>query len=219
MSQEQPDRAEMNKQIAIGLREEMVRGLVYTHNRANANTGAAHEANAALRVLVDLLVEQGLVERQVFEARCQQSSEQLRREYVERGMAVAMQNFPVSKYEFKGATEIDCDQRIELCKAACCRLPFALSLQDVREGRVKWDVGQPYMNARGPDGYCVHLDRCSGGCDIYVSRPIPCRGYDCRNDRRIWIDFEKRQINPRIVDPNWPNCLETTAVPDKSQNE
>lgn len=219
MSQEQPGTAEMNKHIAIGLREEMVRGLVYTHNRANANTGAAHEANAALRVLVDLLVEQGLVERQDFEARCLESSEQLRREDVERGMAVAMQNFPESKYEFKGAPEIDCDRRIELCKTACCRLPFALSLQDVREGRVKWDVGQPYMNARGPDGYCLHLDRCSRSCAIYESRPIPCRGYDCRNDKRIWVDFEKREINPRIADPNWPHCLEVSEARGKSQNE
>jgi Fe-S-cluster containining protein len=208
MSQEQSGVPEANTEIAIELRDEMVRGLVYTHNRANANTAAAHEANAALRVLVDLLVEQGLVDRNAFEARRIESSERLRREYVDRGMAVAMQDFAESKYEFKGASGIDCDTRIDLCKSACCRLPFALSKQDVREGVVKWDPGQPYMNARGSDGYCTHLDRCSGGCTIYNNRPIPCRGYDCRNDKRIWIDFENREINPRLADPDWPHCLE-----------
>ena len=73
--------------------------------------------------------------------RRKQASERLRREYVERGMAVAMQEFGVSKYEFQGGAEIDCENRIHLCKAACCRLPFALSKQDVQEGVVKWDLG------------------------------------------------------------------------------
>ena len=35
--------------------------------------------------------------------------------------------------------------RVHLCKASCCRLPFALSRQDVEEGIVRWDLGQPYL--------------------------------------------------------------------------
>jgi hypothetical protein len=194
---------------AIG--QELLRGLIYAHNRANANTAAAHEANAALRALVELLIEKGLVDREAFEAQRTQSSEQLRREYVERGMAVAMQEFGVSKYEFKGGAEIDCGNRLHLCKAACCRLPFALSKQDVQEGIVKWDLGQPYMNARDAEGYCAHLDKCSGRCTVYAQRPIPCRGYDCRKDERIWLDFENGVINPRVNDPDWPICLEPKA--------
>jgi hypothetical protein len=31
---------------------------------------------------------------------------------------------------------------------------------------------------------------------VWQQRPIPCRGYDCRKDERIWLDFEKRIINP-----------------------
>jgi hypothetical protein len=190
---------------------DVLRGLIYAHNRANANTAAAHEANAALRALLELLVEKGLVDREAFEAQRTQSSEQLRREYVERGMAVAMQEFSVSKYEFKGGAEIDCENRLYLCKAACCRLPFALSKQDVQEGIVKWDLGQPYMNARDTDGYCTHLDKCAGRCTVYAQRPIPCRGYDCRKDQRIWLDFEKRLINQRVGQEDWPQCLESQA--------
>jgi hypothetical protein len=187
------------------------RGLVYAHNRANANTTAAHEANAALRALVELLLEEGLVDREAFEARRAQSSEQLRREYVERGMAVAMQEFGVSKYEFTGGAEIDCGSRLHLCKAACCRLPFALSKEDVQEGIVKWDLGQPYLNARGGDGYCAHMERGSCRRMVYQQRPIPCRGYDCRNDKRIWLDFEAGVINPRVSEADWPEHLETLA--------
>ncbi len=150
---------------------------------------------------------------EAFEARREQAAEQLRREYLERGMAVAMQEFDVSKYEFTGGAEIDCENRLHLCKAACCRLPFALSKQDVQEGIVKWDLGQPYLNARDADGYCAHLNKCSGHCTVYAQRPIPCRGYDCRKDERIWIDFEKKVVNPRVADPDWPECVETEALP------
>ena len=185
---------------------DVVRGLIYAHNRANANTAAAHEANATLRALVALLVEQGLVEGGEFEARRARASEELRREYVERGMAVAMQEFGVSKYEFGGGAEIDCASRLHLCRAACCRLPFALSQQDVQEGVVKWDLGQPYLNARGADGYCAHMERGTCRCTVYQQRPIPCRGYDCRRDERIWLDFENGVINPSVGEADWPEA-------------
>jgi Fe-S-cluster containining protein len=198
--------------------QDLLRGLIYTHNRANANTAASHEANATLHALVELLVEQGVVDREAFEARRTQSSEQLRREYVDRGMAVAMQDFGVSKYEFKGGAAIDCESRLHLCKAACCRLPFALSKEDVQEGIVKWDLGQPYLNARDGDGYCVHMERGACRCTVYQQRPIPCRGYDCREDKRIWLDFEKRVVNSRVAEPDWPECL-NLEVPTAASRE
>jgi Fe-S-cluster containining protein len=186
---------------------ELVRGLVYSHNRANSNTAAVHQANAAIGALVQILVEQGLVDGEAFQTRRAESAERLRTEYVERGMAVAMQEFGVSKYEFGCGAEIDCESRLPLCKAACCRLPFALSKEDVQEGIVKWDLGQPYMNARGADGYCAHLASGTCRCTIYGHRPIPCRGYDCRKDDRIWLDFEKMTINPRVNERPWPQDL------------
>jgi hypothetical protein len=123
------------------------------------NRAEVHQANATLHALVELLVDRGVLDVEAFEARCEQASEQLRRRYLERGMAVAMQEFGVSKYEFNGGAEIDCENRLPLCKASCCRLPFALSKEDVQEGIVKWDLGQPYINARDDQGYCTHLER------------------------------------------------------------
>lgn len=188
--------------------DDIHRGLVYAHNRANANTTEVHQANATLNALVELLVDRGLVNIESLEARRKEAAEQLRRDYLSRGMAVAMQEFGVSKYEFKGGAEIDCENRLHLCKAACCRLPFALSKQDVQEGIVRWDLGQPYINARDEEGYCRQMDRGTCRCTVYEHRPIPCRGYDCRKDERIWIHFENRVINPKLADPNWPDCLE-----------
>jgi Fe-S-cluster containining protein len=196
-----------------GILDDLHRGFVYVHNRANANTAEVHHANATLNALVELLTDRGLVNIESLEERRKKAADGLRQEYLSRGMAVAMQEFGVSKYEFKGDARIDCGSRIPLCKAACCRLPFALSKEDVKEGVVQWELGQPYMNLRDDDGYCVHLDRCSGGCGVYEQRPIPCRGYDCRKDSRIWLDFESRKINPSLNDPNWPDSG-SAALPE-----
>jgi len=189
---------------------ELLHGLVYTHNRANANTREIHQAAATLQALVELLVAQGVIDRQQLEVLQQTRAESLRRSYVDRGMAVAMQEFGISKYEFQGGAAIDCENRVHLCKAACCRLPFALSKEDVQEGIVRWELGNPYVNAREPDGYCTHLKRGTCHCTVYHHRPIPCRGYDCRQDPRIWLDFANKVVNPHLDD--WDGSTDTTMT-------
>jgi Fe-S-cluster containining protein len=75
---------------------------------------------------------------------------------------------------------------------------FALSQQDVEEGVIKWDLGRPYLIAQDADGYCRHLDRQAMRCTVRAQRPLPCRGYDCRRDKRIWSDFDNRIVNPDL---------------------
>ena len=94
--------------------------------------------------------------------------------------------------------DIDCERRIPLCRAACCAMRFALTAQDLDEGVMRWDLGRPYMNRVGPDGRCARQDRGSLGCAIYHHRPGVCRVYDCRQDGRIWLDFDRRVINPDL---------------------
>jgi Fe-S-cluster containining protein len=60
---------------------------------------------------------------------------------------------------------------------------------------------------QGGDGYCSHMDRDTCGCTIYANRPVPCRGFDCRKDERIWLDFEGKVPNLAIEQPDWPYCL------------
>ena len=190
-------------------RDELIRGLLYAHNRANKNTAQVHEANAAVQALIEVLEDAGVLDRTALEQRLADTRVRLQREYVDRGMAVAVQEFEVSKYEFAGGPVIDCEDRIPLCGAACCKLPLALSAEDVREGVLTWDTGRPYLMARGADHHCVHLDRQTRRCGVYGQRPIPCRGYDCRADSRIWLDFDARVINPKINEPGWPDSAGT----------
>jgi hypothetical protein len=62
-----------------GLVSELVRGLIYAHNRANANSAEVHRANATLRALVELLIEHGLLDREELVTRQQEAAEQVRR--------------------------------------------------------------------------------------------------------------------------------------------
>jgi Fe-S-cluster containining protein len=102
----------------------------------------------------------------------------------------------------KYATEsppIPCLELIPLCQGRCCLFSFALSTEDLDEGVIRWDYGQPYLiRQRASDGYCVHNDPDSHACTVHQVRPRICRSYDCRKDRRIWIDFEQRIPAPLL---------------------
>jgi hypothetical protein len=119
---------------------------------------------------------------------------------------------PTGKYDFQGSAEVDCATLIPICHAACCRLRLGLSAEDVAEGIVRWDPDAPYLNLQRPDGVCVHLNSETLGCSVYSHRPIPCRGYDCRTDPRIWLDFDNRVVNPRIHQPGPLNDSDTLPV-------
>lgn len=95
------------------------------------------------------------------------------------------------KYQVPSA-DIDCAARIPLCRARCCSMEVTLSAQDVAEGGIPFDITQPYALPRDPaTKRCVCMDA-AGACTIYERRPGACRAYDCRHDRRVWIDFDAR---------------------------
>ena len=91
--------------------------------------------------------------------------------------------------------EVDCDARMHICKAVCCKLKFPLSCEEVDSGTVKWDIGHPYVIRHESTGYCTHNDTATGGCRIYEDRPAVCRRYSCAGDSRIWSDFEGMVLN------------------------
>lgn len=180
------------------LRQEMAGGLLYCHHRENNNTTQTLEVMAFAYAVIDLLIEKGVLSEEELNERKLAVGRRLVEKFNERGMNVAIQESKVDKYEFEGGARIDCADRVHLCKAACCRLKFPLSQQDLEEGIVKWDLPRPYLIARRADGYCAHLERGGHGCTVYENRPLPCRAYDCRQDTRIWADFENRVVSPEL---------------------
>jgi hypothetical protein len=182
-------------------------GLVYAHERENANTVELEDIVARLVGLVGLLVERGVLDADEVERARTRAAAAVRDRMVEQGNVIIHRQFKVSKHEFADIPQIDCDKRVHLCRAACCRLQVGLSIEDVEEGILRWHTFHPYALAKTPDGYCVHMDEETCGCTVYTHRPIPCRAFDCSGDMRIWLDFEARIPNPRLHDPDWPDCL------------
>jgi hypothetical protein len=84
--------------------------------------------------------------------------------------------------------DIDCAQCVSHCKAKCCTLIFALTKDEVAQGKIQYNKERPYFIARDEDGYCPHMDRKTFACMIWEDRPLRCRRYDCRDDENIWPD-------------------------------
>jgi hypothetical protein len=204
--------------LLYDLRQQIVQGLLYTHSRLNANTSRTLEATSFLYALIELLEEKGLISIAELDERKRVVGQRLVERLRQSGNGVMLQEPVYDKYTFEQTVQIDCENRLDLCKAACCRLPFALSKQDIHEGVVHWDLGQPYLIEQGADGYCNHMARDTCRCTVYAHRPVPCRAFDCRKDARIWRDFAQRIPNPALARPDWPHCLtETEAAPGQSE--
>jgi Fe-S-cluster containining protein len=95
---------------------------------------------------------------------------------------------------------VDCAARLPICQAVCCRLKFALTHEEVERGRVKWDIGHPYVIRQDSSGYCCHNDGAARTCSVYDDRPTLCRNYSCRGDDRIWTDFDAMVLNHEWID-------------------
>jgi hypothetical protein len=110
---------------------------------------------------------------------------------------------------------IDCASLMHLCKARCCRLSVALDFQDLDDG-LRWEYKRPYeLRRRREDGYCVYSQPGTYRCDVYTKRPAICRTYDCRNDKRVWEDFEAKKPAPWNPDVSVPPPLVQIRMPGK----
>jgi hypothetical protein len=186
-----PAASESTQDIALGFHE--------AHRRVSAATTQLFQTVAQARALAEVLVAKGLVEIEELE-RSQQTVEQdLAETFDHEGLGVSIAAAGPDKYDLGDLdVQIDCASRLPLCHAACCRLRFPLSEQDIHEGVVQWQLDRPYLNRLGADGYCVHCSAETRSCQVYASRPAVCRTYDCRADTRIWLDFEGRVPNPDL---------------------
>ncbi len=149
------------------------------------------DSSVRLEALLEELVARGVVDLRAMDER----RERIRAREAERAQEKAhvQVSATADKYALDGLPQIDCAARLPLCRGRCCTFTFALSFQDLDERVIRWDYGRPYAIAhRESDGYCVHSDPGAHTCTAYAHRPAVCRTYDCRDDKRIWLDFDAR---------------------------
>ncbi len=172
--------------------QEVERGWRFLHILTTMNQIEAREGLAFARALGDLLMERGFVSREELQGLLNEA----RAVIEERPVPKVMLAQGADKYAQENNVLIDCLEYLPLCRARCCRYSFCLTEQDLDEGVARWDYGKPYWMRKRPNGYCVHCDPDTYHCHIFEYRPLVCRTYDCREDKRVWLDFERRVLAP-----------------------
>ncbi len=184
------------------MEQRLARGLQFADMLGFHNQRDIQESRVLLHALTELLVSKGILQLQEIEDR----KPEIERHLGEQGRRPDVHLATAEdKYKPQAGTPVDCENRIHLCRASCCKLWFALSVQDLEERIVRWNYAEPYTIAQGSDGYCVHQERTGEHrCGVYENRPLACRTYSCKDDKRIWNDFEGYVINPDILRDEWP---------------
>ena len=177
-------------------------GFLYIHTRINDNTKRTLDSTSFLYGLIELLNEKGLITIDELDERKKRVAQRLIDKFAQSGIGLMYQDPEYDKYNFKDEACIDCQSGIDVCKAMCCKLPFALSRQDVEERIVRWEFGRPYLIAHDTDGYCVHVDRETFQCSVHEHRPVPCRGFDCRDNKKwqVWQDYGKKILDSELIE-------------------
>jgi Fe-S-cluster containining protein len=208
MADETGTEGNVEKAIAQAL-QEIERGLRFAHVMMTVNQDQGNEAVAYVQALADVLVEKGILKHEELE----EPLEAARKEVAQVLMPRVRLADIGDKYAEGQAVEIDCLERLHLCLGRCCSFKFFLTKQDLDEGVARWDYGNPYWIKQASDGYCIHSDPHTRACTIHAQRPHICRQYDCRNDKRVWIDFEQRIPAPlQAITGDAPVALAEVAM-------
>jgi Fe-S-cluster containining protein len=214
--------------LPLPARQAIERAFVFSNIMNTVNQDQGKETIACVQALTEVLLQNGIVRREDLENSLKQARERIA---THPAPAVRLANIG-DKYAEGQTAEIDCASLIHLCHARCCTFKFYLTKQDLDEGVARWDYGNPYWIKQSSDGFCVHSDHATRACTIHSQRPHVCRAYDCRKDKRVWIDFEQRIPAPmpetsadspvamaEIAMRNWSTGLEENAGQNGSGKE
>lgn len=165
-------------------------GMRFLHFMGMQSKHDIVDISSRLYALIEELVACGQLDLRNFEERRRRLWDKEQERVKQRAHVQVADN--IDKYKIDEIARVDCASRLGICKARCCMFTFPLSFQDVDERIVQWDYSVPYQVRKREDGFCVHHDQKTCHCMVYNNRPAICRTYDCRNDERIWFDFENR---------------------------
>lgn len=175
------------------------RGFLHVHTHLSRSLAAVFEVAASTRALVELLVDKGFVSAQEVRDALARASDDLTSTDLGRGLGVVLREDAPDEHGHPDTAVIDCAARVDRCRAACCTLDVPLGAEDIREGRLRWDLARPYLLRRDARGACTHLGK-DRACTVHAHRPLSCRTYSCRDDPRIWTDFEAGLANTEGID-------------------
>ncbi len=233
MPQDHTDRPFASRTELLELDRQLERGSLFTQASLERSIHRLRQAESLMADLVTALDAKGVVSVQELGVRfADQGAEDGEDEAVEDTSArVGWPSIALRVDDPDGPTTpdvlVDCDARMHVCHAVCCKMKFPLSAPEVDAGSVKWDIGHPYVIRQESTGYCTHNDTATGHCGVYAERPAICRRYSCANDGRIWKDFDNMVLNHEWLDEHlgqrdlhvhtvFPSMDEAQAQPDSA---
>jgi Fe-S-cluster containining protein len=188
------EQANKNGTESDGLEDQLKLSNFFMHTELSRISSKMNEIDAFLNGVADLLLKKHIIREEDLAT----SVEANKTEMIEKN-TVFLPRIATRKDDGEATfMPVNCQERMHICKAACCKLHFALTQEEVESGHIKWNLGEPYFIRQKKDGYCVHNDG-KGCCNIYENRPSVCKYYSCRNDKRIWKDFEKMELNEEWI--------------------
>jgi Fe-S-cluster containining protein len=194
------DELNQDQEIVQELERQLERSGYFTHSSLSNQAERINEIESFLYGLIDTLIDDGKVQKEKLEEVVQKVRTETvqRKEHFHAGIAIRVDG-EEKKDDF---VPVNCEERMHICKGVCCKLNFALSVDEIENGKSKWDLGQPYYIRQKSTGYCTHLNEKKKCCSIYNDRPKVCRKYSCAGDKRIWKDFEKMELNAEWIENN-----------------
>lgn len=190
-----------DKTTIEALERQLERSGFFNHSSFSNQANRINEIEVFLYSLIDSLIDKDILDEQEFKETALRVKEEItaRKEQFHSGIAVRVdQPQPENEHH----VFMNCEERYPICKGVCCKLNYALSVEEIESGAIKWDLGQPYFIRQEKNGYCSHMDLDKKCCSVYDNRPKVCRKYTCINDKRIWKDFEKMELNQEWIDAN-----------------
>jgi Fe-S-cluster containining protein len=188
------DQAENNE-----LERQVERGSLFTHSALSHQSARINEIESFLYAIIDLLTQKGITPPNDL----RQAVEAVRKEMTEKGeLSYTGLSLRIDSDEADRFIPVNCNERMHICEAVCCKLNFALNAEEVEGGKVRWDLGRPYLIRQEKNCYCSHINLKSKQCNIYEHRPSVCKKYSCAQDTRIWKDFDKMELNQEWIEEN-----------------
>lgn len=179
---------------------QLERSSFFTHTALGVQAERINEIETFLYGMIDVLTKKGIV----VPDELTKAAEDVRKEMYEKGeqahagVGIRIDD-PDKNIDY---VPVNCKERMHICEAVCCKLNFALSVEEIESSIIKWDLGQPYFIRHETSGYCTHLDEKKKCCSVYENRPSVCKNYSCAGDKRIWKDFEKMELNKEWIAEN-----------------
>jgi len=196
----QPAEKSQSDKTLQSLEKQLENSGFFTHTVFSQFAERINENEGFLYGLIDYLIEKNGLSPEVLKQYVTNVKNEIQQkgEVLHTGVALRLDK----EQKEDSFTPVNCAERLPVCKAACCKLNFALSPDEVESGKVKWELGHPYFIRHENNGCCSHLDSGKQCCSIYDDRPKVCRQYSCANDKRIWKDFDNMILNEEWMAQN-----------------